>query len=91
LVLQPRILVLDEPTSALDATMARQVLELLQQLQREQGLSYVLITHDVAVVRAMAHAVAVMRDGQILEYGSLEQVFGAPAHEYTRKLLDSAQ
>jgi microcin C transport system ATP-binding protein len=71
--------------------MARQVLELLQQLQREEGLSYVLITHDVAVVRAMAHTVAVMRDGEILESGPVAQVFGAPQHEYTRELLDSAQ
>lgn len=91
LVVQPEILVLDEPTSALDATMARQVLELLQQLQREQGLSYVLITHDVGVVQAMAHVVAVMRDGKMIESGPLERVFGAPANEYTRQLLDSAQ
>ena len=91
LVVQPQVLVLDEPTSALDATMARQVLELLQQLQREEGLSYVLITHDVGVVRAMAHDVAVMRDGKILESGPMEQVFGAPAHEYTRELLRSAE
>jgi microcin C transport system ATP-binding protein len=91
LVVKPEVLVLDEPTSALDASMARQVLELLQQLQREEGLSYVLITHDVAVVRAMAHTVAVMRDGEILESGPVAQVFGAPQHEYTRELLDSAQ
>lgn len=91
LVVQPQVLVLDEPTSALDASMARQVLVLLQQLQREQGLSYVLITHDVAVVQAMAHTVVVMRDGKILESGALEQVFGAPEHEYTRQLLKSAE
>ena len=91
LVVQPDILVLDEPTSALDATMARQVLALLQQLQRAQGLSYVLITHDVAVVQALAHSVAVMRDGKILESGPLEQVFSAPRSEYTRQLLDCAQ
>lgn len=90
LVVQPEILVLDEPTSALDASMARQVLVLLQQLQLTQGLSYVLITHDVAVVQAMAHTVAVMRDGKILESGPLEQVFGAPRSEYTRQLLDCA-
>ncbi len=91
LVVQPQVLVLDEPTSALDATMARQVLELLQQLQREEGLSYVLITHDVGVVRAMAHDVAVMRGGKILESGPMEQVFGVPVHEYTRELLKSAE
>ena len=91
LVVQPRVLVLDEPTSALDATMARQVLELLQKLQREEGLSYVLITHDVGVVRAMAHNVAVMRGGKILESGPMEQVFGVPVHEYTRELLKSAE
>ena len=90
LVVEPRVLILDEPTSALDASMAGQILQLLQSLQRERGLAYVLISHDVDVIRAMAHQVVVMKDGQIREQGPLESVFGAPADPYTRALLASA-
>ena len=90
LIVGPKLLVLDEPTSALDVTIQKQVLQLLQRLQRERGLSYLLITHDVDVIRAMAHQVIVMRDGDILEFGSIDRVFGAPQHEYTRTLLASA-
>ncbi len=90
LIVEPQLLVLDEPTSALDVTIQKQVLELLQGLQRQRGLSYLLITHDVAVIRAMAHHVIVMRDAQILESGEMEQVFSAPKHEYTRTLLEAA-
>jgi microcin C transport system ATP-binding protein len=90
LIVQPRLLVLDEPTSALDVTMAQQVLTLLQHLQRTRGLAYLLITHDVAVIRAMAHRVIVMRDGRILESGPLEQVFAQPQQEYTQILLAAA-
>jgi microcin C transport system ATP-binding protein len=91
LVVEPEIVVLDEPTSALDATLARQVLELLQGLQRLRGLSYLLITHDVDVVRAMAHQVLIMQAGQILEHGPVGQVLEKPAHAYTRALLVAAQ
>ncbi len=87
LIVQPRLLVLDEPTSALDVTIQKQVLELLQQLQRERGLSYLLITHDVDVIRAMAHDVVVMKDGEIVESGAVAQVLDAPNHPYTRKLV----
>ncbi len=87
LIVEPQLLVLDEPTSALDVTIQKQVLELLQRLQREHGLSYLLITHDIAVIRAMAHHVVVMRDGEIVESGPLEQVFSNPVHAYTRTLL----
>ncbi|MGQ0710854.1 MAG: ABC transporter ATP-binding protein [Rhodoferax sp.] len=90
LVLQPRVLVLDEPTSALDATTAQQVIALLQQLQREHALSYLLITHDVAVVGAMAHEVAVMHAGEVVEQGPWEAVFAQPSHPYTRELLTAA-
>ena len=87
LIVEPRLLVLDEPTSALDVTIQKQVLQLLQRLQRERGLSYLLITHDVAVIRAMAHHVMVMRDGEIVESGTVQQVLQAPAHAYTRTLM----
>ncbi|MCX7814424.1 MAG: dipeptide ABC transporter ATP-binding protein [Tepidimonas ignava] len=90
LVVRPRVLVLDEPTSALDVTVQQQVLQLLLRLQREQGLAYLLITHDVEVVQALAHEVLVMRAGQVLEAGDAEQVLRAPRDPYTRTLLASA-
>jgi microcin C transport system ATP-binding protein len=90
LIVKPQLLVLDEPTSALDVTIQKQVLQLLQRLQREHGLSYLLITHDVDVIRAMAHHVAVMKDGRFLESGPLQQVLQTPQHDYTRALLAAA-
>jgi microcin C transport system ATP-binding protein len=90
LIVNPRLLVLDEPTSALDVTVQKQVLALLQRLQRERGLSYLLITHDVDVIRAMAHEVLVMKDGRVLEQGSVAKVLQAPVHPYTRQLVLSA-
>ncbi|HYF42549.1 MAG TPA: dipeptide ABC transporter ATP-binding protein, partial [Ramlibacter sp.] len=84
LIVGPQLLVLDEPTSALDVTIQQQVLRLLQRLQREKGLSYLLITHDVDVIRAMAHEVLVMKDGEILEAGPVAQVLDRPSHGYTR-------
>ncbi len=90
LIVKPQLLVLDEPTSALDVTIQKQVLQLLQRLQRERGLSYLLITHDVAVIRAMAHHVIVMRHAEILESGPMAQVFAEPKHDYTRTLLAAA-
>ena len=90
LIVQPRLLVLDEPTSALDVTIQKQVLELLQTLQRGKGISYLLITHDVAVIAAMAHHVIVMRDSRIVESGPMDTLFAAPQQEYTRTLLEAA-
>lgn len=87
LVVEPSVLVLDEPTSALDATTQLQVLQLLQKLQRERGLSYLLITHDVSVIRAMAHHVMVMQAGQVVEAGSYEQVLNNPQAAYTKILV----
>jgi microcin C transport system ATP-binding protein len=90
LIVGPDLLVLDEPTSALDVTIQKQVLKLLQRLQREKGLSYLLITHDVDVIRAMAHEVVVMKDGDIVEAGPVAQVLDAPRQAYTRILVAAA-
>lgn len=87
LIVQPRVLVLDEPTSALDVSIQKQVLDLLQRLQRERGLSYLLITHDIEVIEAMAHHVMVLKDGQVVEAGSLDSVLNQPQSDYTRSLL----
>ncbi len=90
LIIQPQLLVLDEPTSALDVTIQKQVLGLLQGLQRERGLSYLLITHDVDVIRAMAHDVMVMKDGEVLESGTVSEVLESPRHPYTQVLVAQA-
>jgi microcin C transport system ATP-binding protein len=90
LIVSPQTLVLDEPTSALDVTIQQQVLALLQKLQRERGLSYLLITHDVAVIRAMAHEVIVMKDGDIVERGAVDEVLGRPQQAYTQTLVAAA-
>jgi microcin C transport system ATP-binding protein len=90
LVIEPRLLVLDEPTSALDVSIQKQVLDLLQDLQARRGLSYLLITHDVAVVRAMAHTVLVMKDGAVIEAGSVDDVLTRPREAYTRELVEGA-
>lgn len=89
LVVEPQILVLDEPTSALDVTTQKQVLQLLQQLQKQRGLSYFLITHDVAVIRAMAHQVMVMQSGQVVEVGAVDQILQAPKQAYTQLLVSA--
>ena len=87
LMVQPQLLVLDEPTSALDVTIQKQVLQLLQKLQRERGLSYLLITHDIDVIKAMAHQVIVMKDGVVVESGSLGQIVDTPRQPYTKMLV----
>ena len=87
LIINPSLLVLDEPTSALDVTIQKQELALLQRLQRERGLSYLLITHDMDVIRAMAHDVMVMKDGEIVESGSVQEVLDTPRHPYTKILV----
>ena len=90
LVLEPRVLILDEPTSALDVSIQQQVLKLLAGLQHKYNLGFVFISHDLAVIGAMAHRVAVMQNGMIVESGEVEQIFATPAHPYTRKLLQAA-
>ena len=89
-ILRPEVLVLDEPTSALDVSVQQQVLKLLGYLQAKYGMSYIFISHDLAVVRAMAHRVLVMKDGVIVEEGEAEALFAAPREPYTQTLLAAA-
>ena len=90
MVLRPRMVVLDEPTSALDATVQVQIVELLREMQRRHGLAYLFISHDLRVVRAMAHEVMVMRAGDIVERGPVERIFNAPTSDYTKTLMRAA-
>jgi microcin C transport system ATP-binding protein len=89
-VLQPEVLVLDEPTSALDVSVQQQVLALLAELQQRHGLAYVFISHDLAVIRAMAHRVMVMQNGDVVEEGETLALFDSPRHAYTQELLAAA-
>ncbi|MEM1389660.1 MAG: ABC transporter ATP-binding protein [Pseudomonadota bacterium] len=90
LILQPTVMVLDEPTSALDRSVQKQIIALLLNLQNQHDLSYVFISHDLAVIQAVADYVVVMKSGQIVEEGPTEAVFGAPGNTYTKSLLDAA-
>ena len=89
LAVKPKMMLFDEPTSALDISVQAQILNLLVTLQENHGLTYVLISHNVSVIRHMSDRVAVMYLGQIVELGDAQQVLTAPAHPYTRLLLDS--
>ncbi|UOP10690.1 ABC transporter ATP-binding protein [Pseudomonas palleroniana] len=90
LVLKPALMLLDEPTSALDRTVQKQVVALLRELQEKYGLTYLFISHDLAVVRAMAHDMIVVKDGKVVERGASHDVFDAPQHPYTKELLAAA-
>jgi microcin C transport system ATP-binding protein len=87
---EPELLIADEPTTALDVTIQAQILELLRKLQLETGLAILLITHDLGIVQHTAHRVAVMRHGEIVEQGTVAEIFSAPKHEYTKQLLAAA-
>ena len=83
------MIVCDEPTSALEGAVQAKIIELLKSLQREKNLSYLFITHDLAVVAEIADDVAVMYQGKIIEQGTVEQVLKRPVHAYTRQLIDA--
>jgi oligopeptide transport system ATP-binding protein len=90
LILKPKLMLLDEPTSALDRTVQKSVVELLRNLQSAHGLTYLFISHDLAVVRALADHVAVMKDGRIVEEGDVDAIFSRPREDYTRRLMAAA-
>jgi peptide/nickel transport system ATP-binding protein len=87
LAVEPRLIVADEPTSALDVSVQAQILNLLSDLQQELGVAYLFITHNFGVVEYLAHDIAVMKDGKLVEYGAAEQVLAHPQHSYTQALL----
>ncbi|QLG96638.1 ABC transporter ATP-binding protein (plasmid) [Pseudomonas yamanorum] len=90
LVLEPALILLDEPTSALDRTVQKQVVELLRKLQIRHGLTYLFISHDLAVVHALAHDLMVIKDGKVVEQGASQKIFSAPQHPYTQELLEAS-
>jgi microcin C transport system ATP-binding protein len=90
MVLKPRFVVLDEPTSALDMSVQAQIVDLLRRLQQVHGLAYLFISHDLKVVRALAHRVVVLRQGRVVEQGSADEVFANPREDYTRALMAAA-
>ena len=90
MILRPKLVVLDEPTSALDMTVQEQIIDLLRALQRRHRLAYLFISHDLKVVRAMAHYVLVMKDGDVVEEGPVADIFDAPKSDYTATLMRAA-
>ena len=90
MVLKPKFVMLDEPTSALDMSVQAQVVDLLRELQRRHRLSYLFISHDLRVVRALANDVLIMKDGRVVERGPTAEVFAAPRTDYTRALMAAA-
>ena len=87
LILQPEMLILDEPTSSLDKSVQAQILAILSELQQRRGLTYLFISHDLHVVRALCHQLMVLQNGKVVEQGDCEQIFNAPQQAYTRELL----
>jgi len=90
MILKPKLVILDEPTSALDMSVQAQIVSLLRDLQRDHGLAYLFISHDLKVVRAMSHGIIVMKDGKVVEQGSAEALFERPRHDYTKALMEAA-
>ena len=91
LVLRPQILVLDEPTSALDVSIQKQVLALLTELQKKYNLAYLMISHDLAVIRAMSHQIMVLKEGKVVEFGETEALIAHPKQAYTKQLFTAAE
>jgi peptide/nickel transport system ATP-binding protein len=89
LALNPKLLICDEPVSALDVSIQAQILRLLQDLQRQLGLTYLFISHNLAVIEHMSDYIAVMYQGQVVEYAAADEIFRAPKQEYTRTLIAS--
>ena len=90
LILNPRLLVLDEPTSALDISIQKEIIKLLLELQSNRGLTYLLISHDLKVVNALADEIVVLKSGRIVESGTRDEIFNNPFHEYTKSLIEAA-
>ncbi|MEL7301840.1 MAG: ABC transporter ATP-binding protein [Pseudomonadota bacterium] len=90
MILRPKLVILDEPTSALDMTVQSQIVDLLRGLQERYGLAYLFISHDLKVVRALSHKVMVLKDGDVVEAGTVDQIFDAPRTDYTRALISAA-
>jgi microcin C transport system ATP-binding protein len=90
IVLQPALVVLDEPTSALDMSVQAQIIALLRDLRERHNLAYLFISHDLKVVRALAHRVVVLRDGKVVEEGAADAIFTHPREEYTQALMQAA-
>ena len=90
LILNPELIILDEPTSALDMTVQSQIVDLLLKLQEKNDLTYIFISHDLKIVKALSDKIMVMRSGKIIEFEDKEKVFSKPKDEYTKKLLSSA-
>ena len=90
LIMEPALILLDEPTSALDRTVQKQVVDLLRDLQVRHGLTYLFISHDLAVVHALAHDMIVIKDGKVVEQGDAQTIFTHPQHAYTQELLQAS-
>ena len=90
LAVEPKIIILDEPTSALDVTVQAEIIKLLKKIQKERGIAYLFISHDMRAVRAISHEVAVMKAGEIVEHGTAEQIFMRPQKSYTKELISAS-
>jgi microcin C transport system ATP-binding protein len=90
MILEPKLVILDEPTSALDLTVQSQIIDVLKAFQQEQGLSYLFISHDLRVIRAISHRIIVLKQGTIVETAETQELFSNPTHEYSKRLIETA-